>query len=579
MSDLERIYSVLLHSDGLKIREISKKLELDRYYVAEILFSPQNSEYWYQDDNSLWYAKEGVLQIKDSKEKDELTAPVEIFQKFNIAKFLHENNSVSLNTYLWQIKKFRLYSNDEILELFRRHRNGDRKAFELIVKSQQRLVVNIAFLYSNKGVPLEDVIQEGNIGLIKAVERFDYTTYRSFSNFAKSWILQSISNSMMTIPFFVRLPLNQLMLYRRVRKLTNRFEQQNGYPPSVNDIVIDNEDDLKKIAILMELPENLMELVDTYDDLDNIGSNENSISRYEDIEYNSLFIRKLLNRLNDRESLILRLFYGIDAVEETLSSIGAKLNLTRERARQILWSSVHKLQDEINVKREDAQIGEMIRIDSTGQVGRVINIKQGMDGLILVIKTDARTVEEVPVYDTPYHIVRKSAKKRQLDYQESQKKENPMKHIVAKKDQKAVVKTNWVVPKLEELKAGDNIRYDKRCCIVKKIVRSGKNSKLFVEYTNGVQDLVPYNKSRYVKYEPSNKPKQEVFHSKTLKNTILSEALVGDKIQYGTRQCIVMEKRYIEGSSRLIVKYDDGNIDNVANDWKRYKILERDNNH
>ena len=88
MDDIKRIYSLLSHSNGLKIRAISQELELDKYYVAEIMFSSQNIPYWYQDDNSLWYAKEGALQIEEPEEEnDELIAPVEIPQRFNVNRF------------------------------------------------------------------------------------------------------------------------------------------------------------------------------------------------------------------------------------------------------------------------------------------------------------------------------------------------------------------------------------------------------------------------------------------------------------------------------------------------------------
>lgn len=250
MDDIKRIYSLLSHSNGLKIRAISQELELDKYYVAEIMFSSQNIPYWYQDDNSLWYAKEGALQIEEPEEEnDELIAPVEIPQRFNVNRFLEENLSDSLRFYLSQISKYRIYSNDEMMELFKRYRNGDQKAFDLIIKSQQRLVANIALLYCRKGAPLEDIIQEGNVGLVKAAERFDYTQYRSFSNYAKAWILQSISISMTTMPYMVRLPLNQLARYRKVRMFKEMFEQQHGYPPSVTDIDVGEDVEPEKMVL------------------------------------------------------------------------------------------------------------------------------------------------------------------------------------------------------------------------------------------------------------------------------------------------------------------------------------------
>lgn len=346
MNDIERIYSLLLHSNGLKIRAISQELELDKYYVAEIMFSSQNIPYWYQDDDSLWYAKEGALQIEEPEEKiDELISPVEIPQRFNVNRFLEEDLSDSLRSYLSQISKYRIYSNDEMIELFKRYRNGDQKAFDLIIKSQQRLVANIALLYCRKGAPLEDIIQEGNVGLVKAAERFDYTQYRSFSNYAKSWILQSISASMTTMPYTVRLPLNQLLLYRKVRKFKEKFEQKHGYLPSVNDIEIDEELDAERIKFLDELPNNLSSLTNLFSDLDNKESETNAIEDFINENESTITIKDLLKRLRKMERQIIERFYGINSKEETLSTIGDYFGLTRERTRQIKEKTVKHLRD------------------------------------------------------------------------------------------------------------------------------------------------------------------------------------------------------------------------------------------
>lgn len=509
MNDIERIYSLLVHSNGLKIRDVSRELELDKYYVSEILFSPQNITYWYQDDHSLWFAKEGALKLEEPKEeRDELTAPIEATQKFNIARFQEEDISDSLRSYLKQISKYRLYSNDDMLELFRRYRNGDKRAFDLIVKSQQRLVANIAFLYCRKGVPLEDIIQEGNMGLIRAVEKFDYLQYRSFSNYAKSWIFQSISIAMTTLPYMVRLPLNQLARYYKVRKFKDRFEQQNEYPPSLTDINIGDDDDLEKNAIVNHLPSSLLDLV-KFQDLDFQESNMDLVVKYVDDEYNWYYVRWLLKRLKDREADILKLYFGIDAGEETLSSIGEKMYLTRERIRQILWSSVRKLQDISHVKREEAKIGEMIRIDSSNQLGRVINIKQDKDGTtVLVVKMGAGYTTEISVYDTPYHIVKNKSKKKSQSAPKKIQIEETRSNLPAQEDSKDEVK------------------------------------ETLTQITN-------------------------------LNRKTNREAMVGDRIQYDSKLCTVLEKKTMGGSLRLIIKYDDGNIDNVRNDWNRYKVLSK----
>lgn len=354
MNDIERIYSLLLHSNGLKIRAISQELELDKYYVAEIMFSSQNIPYWYQDDDSLWYAKEGALQIEEPEEEmDELITPVEIPQRFNVNRFLEEDLSDSLRSYLSQISKYRIYSNDEMIELFKRYRNGDQKAFDLIIKSQQRLVANIAFLYCRKGAPLEDIIQEGNVGLVKAAERFDYTQYRSFSNYAKSWILQSISASMTTMPYTVRLPLNQLVLYRKIRKFKDKFEQLHGYIPSVNDIEIGEDIDTERIKYLDGLPYNLSSLTSLFSDMDNNESETNAIDDFINKDESSLSVMNLLRYLRKREQQIIQKFYGINTKEEELSTIGEYYGLTRERVRQIKEKTVRHLRDILKSRKKN----------------------------------------------------------------------------------------------------------------------------------------------------------------------------------------------------------------------------------
>lgn len=581
MNDIERIYSLLLHSNGLKIRAISQELELDKYYVAEIMFSSQNIPYWYQDDDSLWYAKEGALQIEEPEEKDELVEPSIVIPKYNLNRFQQEDISESLRTYLRKISKFRIYTNDEILELFKRYRNGDRKAFELIVKSQQRLVANIALFYSRKGAPLEDIIQEGNIGLIKAVERFDDSQYRSFSNFAKAWILQSISIAMTTLPYMVRLPLNQISRYRKVRKFKELFEQRYGYPPSVTDIDVGEDVEPEKIALLYQLPDSLWKLVEYQLDLDLLESRTDFVADYEKDEYNWHFVRWLLRCLNNKEALILRLYYGIDVMEETLSSIGDKMDLTRERVRQIIWSSVRKLQDVSHIKIEEAKIGEMIRIDSSNQLGRVVKTKQGADGsTILIVKMYSGFTTEISVSNTPYHIIKRvKSQEKQKQISNSYQKTSVTEYTHLKQEGRRSLnkETPKEVTKYGELKVGDQILYNRKHCIVKKIIGSSKSARLFIEYSNGVMDVVSYNRSKFEKLSKSSKMIIERTSSARtqITNQIKREAMVGDRIKYQSMNCTVIRKKVMRGSFRLIVRYDDGRVDNLLNDWSKYIIINK----
>lgn len=437
MDDIKRIYSLLLHSKGLKIRAISQELDLDKYYVAEIMFSSQNIPYWYQDDDSLWYAKEGALQVEEPEEEiDELITPIEIPQRFNVNRFLEEDLSDSLRSYLSQISKYRIYSNDEIIELFKRYRSGDQRAFDMIIKSQQRLVANIALLYCRKGAPLEDIIQEGNVGLIKAAERFDYTQYRSFSNYAKSWILQSISTSMTTLPYMVRLPLSQLFLYRKVRKFKEKFEQMHGFNPSVNDIEIDEELDTERIRFLDGLPYNLSSLTSLLSDWDNKESETNAIDDFINKNESKIAIKNLLKRLGKRERQIIQRFYGINTKEETMSTIGDYFGLTRERTRQIKEKTVKHLRD-------------------------ILNKRKGVDDKNFV-------AQEEDEEDIPENV------------------SNMPKSLA-----------NEEIPETEGAIVGDSIIYDaKRCTVIEKKTMRG-SLRLVVKYVDGTIDNLQNDRKRY----------------------------------------------------------------------------------
>ena len=151
MEEVKRIYILLSRSNGLKIKDIAKELDLDRYYVADILFSTDNIPFWYQDSSSLWFAKEGAIEIDEPK-VDKLTEPVIVPKVVNIERFLQGHISGALRSQLNRLSKYRVYSDAELLELFKRYRDGDKRAYDLIVKSQQKLVAGIAVLYSKYGV-------------------------------------------------------------------------------------------------------------------------------------------------------------------------------------------------------------------------------------------------------------------------------------------------------------------------------------------------------------------------------------------------------------------------------------------
>lgn len=342
MEEIKSIYMLLLHSTGLKIKEIAKKMNLDKYYVAEIMYSAENISYWYQDSSSLWFAIDGAIYVDESKE-DPLIAPLAKPKRYNIERYFQNSSSDSLRAYVLNLSKYRLYSNDEIVELFRRYKKGDRNAYDLIVKSQLKMVVGIAYLYRKDGVLFEDLIQEGNIGLLKAIEHFDDSQNFSFYNYAKYWVRQSIAYSMTYLPFLVRLPISQQTIYRRIQQFKAEYEQLKEFPPSVEDITLEDVDK-DKIELLSQLPDNLIDMV-SIENLDDFESDSPS-SPSTGLVYESLRIEIdcVLSLLKQDEADVIRLYFGLDGCHErTLLEIGEMFNLTREQVRQIKDRALHRM--------------------------------------------------------------------------------------------------------------------------------------------------------------------------------------------------------------------------------------------
>lgn len=471
MEEVRNIYLLLLHNNGLKTRDIANKLELDRYYVAEILFSPQCVKYWYQDDDSLWFAKEGAIQIEESAgSNDEPKNTTEIPRRFNISRFLQENVSDSLRAYLYQISKCPVYSNEEILELFKRYHDGDNKAFRLILMSQQKLVANIALLYSRKGYILEDIIQEGNIGLIKAVNKFDYTQYYNFTNFAKSWILQSVSFAMSSMPFMVRLPQNQMERYRKVRRFKEKYEQKYNIPPSVNDIEIGLNIEPEKADYINQLPDSLYNLTQFVDDMDVYECPDSAVEVFEEKDYSRYQAWNYIRVLNKRQRTIVRKFFGIGYKKaETMTIIADEMGYTRERIRQIIEKSLKIMREAsltaiiIDNNYDEQSVG----VGGYGQAGA---------------KGDVIAEYKSFLKDTKF----KSTKEDKPILKEKIETLAP----IVKQEEK---NTN----ELNGLKVGDILLYKEKIATVKKILLVGSASKLIIKYENDVLDVVTNNPSKY----------------------------------------------------------------------------------
>ena len=265
-------------------------------------------------------------------------------RQLKITKSITNRESASLDKYLQEIGREDLISVEEEVELAQKIRNGDHAALEKLTRANLRFVVSVAKQYQNQGLSLPDLINEGNLGLIKAAQKFDETRGFKFISYAVWWIRQSILQALAEQSRIVRLPLNQVGSLNKISKALSKFEQENERRPSAEelasqlDIPVDKISDTLKVSgrhISMDAPfvegeDNSLLDVLTNDDSPMADSSLNQESLSKD-------------QLHDREREILKMFFGIGCQEMTLEEIGAKFDLTRERVRQIKEKAIRKL--------------------------------------------------------------------------------------------------------------------------------------------------------------------------------------------------------------------------------------------
>ena len=286
-------------------------------------------------------------------------------RQLKITKSITNRESEALEKYLQEIGKEELISIEEEVELAARIRNGDQKALERLTKANLRFVVSVAKQYQNQGLSLPDLINEGNLGLIKAAEKFDETRGFKFISYAVWWIRQAILQAIAEQSRIVRLPLNQVGSVNKINKLLSRFEQENERRPSVEEISerIDLPED--KIDEAINISGKHVSVDAPFTDSDEnslldvlVNDDAPSADKQLFVESLRLEINKALEGLNDRERSIIEAFFGINQPEMTLEEIGSKFNLTRERVRQIKEKAIRHLRDTTNNKILKSYLGQ-----------------------------------------------------------------------------------------------------------------------------------------------------------------------------------------------------------------------------
>ncbi|MCK9160520.1 MAG: RNA polymerase sigma factor RpoD/SigA [Bacteroidaceae bacterium] len=285
-------------------------------------------------------------------------------RQLKITKSITNRESASLDKYLQEIGRESLISVEEEVELAQRIRKGDAAALEKLTRANLRFVVSVAKQYQNQGLSLPDLINEGNLGLIKAAQKFDETRGFKFISYAVWWIRQSILQALAEQSRIVRLPLNQVGSLNKISKAFSKFEQEYERRPSAEEIGERLDISTEKISESMKVSGRHVSVdapfVDGEDNslLDVLVSDSTppTDDRLED-ESLSKEIDRALSTLNDREKSIIKMFYGIGRAEMTLEEIGDKFGLTRERVRQIKEKAIRNLRNSNRCKLLKSYLG------------------------------------------------------------------------------------------------------------------------------------------------------------------------------------------------------------------------------
>lgn len=287
-------------------------------------------------------------------------------RQLKITKSITNRETASLDKYLQDIGKEELITADEEVTLAQKIHQGDQQALEKLCKANLRFVVSVAKQYQNQGLSLPDLINEGNLGLIKAAQRFDETRGFKFISYAVWWIRQSILQALAEQSRIVRLPLNQVGSLNKIKKESSRLEQKFERPPSSDEIAealeipeykIDAALKISTRYVSMDAPlteDEDMKLIDIFVDDDapftDAGLMRESLARE---------IQRSLSTLTEKERDVVNLYYGIGMSHGlTLEEIGAKFDLTRERVRQIKEKAIRRLKHTSRSKLLKSYLGQ-----------------------------------------------------------------------------------------------------------------------------------------------------------------------------------------------------------------------------
>ncbi|MFN4286693.1 MAG: RNA polymerase sigma factor RpoD/SigA [Lacibacter sp.] len=287
-------------------------------------------------------------------------------RQLKITKSITNRESQSLEKYLQEIGKVELLTPEEEVRLAERIRQGDQRALERLTKANLRFVVSVAKQYQNQGLSLPDLINEGNLGLIKAAQRFDETRGFKFISYAVWWIRQSILQALAEQSRIVRLPLNKVGLTNRINKAFSQLEQEYEREPSAEELAEVLELETEEVTATLNMATRHVSMDTPLGDgedntLIDVMLNPNADATDEELDHKESLkteIDRSLKTLTERQQEVIRYFFGI-GVDHPLSleDIGERFNLTRERVRQIKDKAINKLKTNTRSKLLKGYLG------------------------------------------------------------------------------------------------------------------------------------------------------------------------------------------------------------------------------
>ena len=277
-------------------------------------------------------------------------------RQLKISKQITNRNTGTLDKYLSDIAKETLLTTDEEVELAQRIKAGDQAALDKLVRANLRFVVSVAKQYQNQGLSLQDLIDEGNLGLVKAAQRFDETRGFKFISYAVWWIRQSILQAVAEQARIIRLPMNQVGALAKVKKAVSLLEQKLERRPTLKEIAEEVNMPEDKVDQLLSLNSRAVSTDAPLDDEDDsnfldvyVNEDETKTDSAVEQESTSRAIRRSLDMLNEKERTIISMYFGLGTSREySLEEIAMKLDISRERTRQIRDRALKRLKSEPN---------------------------------------------------------------------------------------------------------------------------------------------------------------------------------------------------------------------------------------